>query len=420
MAAQVTNYQCPACTGPVHFSPETGKVVCDYCGSVYELSEIEAIYAEKEAKAAEEGHAEATATGGDGTAKATEAKTGGKGAGACVPGVSDNPEGTAAEAPSEEEEDMREGTEYAGEWDTSSLGSDWGADAENMKVYQCPSCGAELICDSTTGATSCPYCGNPTVVPGQFSGALKPNFVIPFKIDKDAAIRALKNHYKGKFFLPGTFTSENHLQEIKGVYVPFWMFDGVAEASATYNATVTTVHRRGDEEITNTAHYRVRRAGKMAFEKIPVDASSKMPDAYMDSIEPYDYQELKEFSAAYLPGFLADKYDVAVDDSWERADQRCEETIKTALRNTTLGYQTCIPIREWVHMERGKVQYALLPVWLLTTKWNGENYLFAVNGQTGKVAGDLPVSKGKFWATFAGIAAGLSVIGSIAVTLFMM
>ena len=198
------------------------------------------------------------------------------------------------------------------------------------------------------------------------------------------------------------------------------MFDGTAEASATYDATITTVRKRGDEEITDTAHYRVSRGGNMSFEKIPVDASSKMPDEYMDSIEPYDYGELKEFSTAYLPGFLADKYDVTVDNSWERADGRCEQTIKAALRNTVLGYQTCIATREWVNMERGKVHYALLPVWLLTTKWNGKNYLFAVNGQTGKTVGDLPVSKGKYWATFAGIAAGLSAISSIAVFLFTM
>ena len=398
MATQVTNYQCPACTGPVHFSPETGKVVCDYCGSTYELEEIEALYAEKDTKAAAAMEKEE---------KKKEENT---------------PESAAAggvvESENGELEDLREGSEFSGEWDTSDLTSNWGTDAENMKVYNCPSCGAELICDGSTGATSCPYCGNPTVVPGQFSGALKPNYVIPFKVDKNKAIEALKKHYQGKYFLPKSFSSENHLQEIQGVYVPFWLFDGTAEASATYNATITTVHRTGKEEITNTAHYRVTRGGNMAFEKVPVDASTKMPDEYMDSIEPYDYSELKEVSTAYLPGFLADKYDVAVENSWERADARCEETIKEALRKTVTGYQTCIATRQWVNMERGKVQYALLPVWLLTTKWNGKNYLFAVNGQTGKTVGDLPVSKGKYWATFAGLAAGFSVVASIITAIF--
>ena len=385
MADQITNYQCPACTGPLHFSPETGKVLCDYCGSSFELKEIESLYAEKDAKAAE---------------AMAEANT------------SENNE-------SDIPEDNREGTEFTGNWDTSSLNSDWGSDANGMNAYNCPSCGAELICDSTTAATSCPYCGNPTVVPGQFSGALKPNYVIPFKLDKKSAINALKEHYKGKYFLPGTFTSENHLEEIKGVYVPFWMFDGKADASATYNATRTTLHRTSTEEITTTTHYRIKRCGNMSFEKIPVDASTKMPDKYMDSIEPYNYSELKEFNTAYLPGFLADKYDVEVENSWDRADSRCEATIKSALRNTIDGYHTCVTEREWVNMERGKVHYALLPVWLLTTKWNGQTFLFAVNGQTGKTVGDLPVSKGKFWATFAGMAAGFSVIGSLIATLFI-
>lgn len=393
MAVQVTNYQCPACTGPVHFSPETGKVVCDYCGSSYEMKEIEAFYAEKDAKAAE-------------AMQKKEEKAA---------------SGTAQEQVSTEPvEDNREGTEVSGEWDISSLSSDWGADTPNMKAYNCPSCGAELICDSSTGATSCPYCGNPTVVPGQFTGSLKPNYIIPFKIDKNAAIQALKKHYKGKYFLPNSFSSENHLQEIKGVYVPFWMFDGKADASATYDATITTVRKMKDEEITDTAHYRVTRGGNMAFEKVPVDASTKMSDEYMDSIEPYDYEELKEFSTAYLPGFLADKFDVAVEDSWGRADERCEQTIKAALRSTATGYQSCIATREWVDMERGKVHYALLPVWLLTTKWNGKNYLFAVNGQTGKTVGDLPVSKGKYWATFAGMATGFSVVASIIAALITM
>lgn len=399
---QVTNYKCPACTGPVHFSPETGKVVCDYCGSSYELKEIEELYADKDAKAAEAMEKEEK--------KKAQKKQEEQGGGASVSGKDS---GEAAE-------DGKDGIEFSGEWDTSSLNSDWGSDAENMKAYNCPSCGAELICDSTTGATSCPYCGNPTVVPGQFSGALKPNYVIPFKLKKEDAIEALKRHYKGKYLLPSSFTSENHLQEIKGVYVPFWMFDGKAEASATYKATISTVRTTSDEEITDTAHYHVVRSGKMTFEKIPVDASSKMPDDYMDSIEPYDYSGLKDFSTAYLPGFLADKYDVSVKDSWGRADERCENTILQSLRQTTYQYHTCIKVREWINIERGKVHYALLPVWLLTTKWNGQNFLFAVNGQTGKTVGDLPVNKKKYWMTVGAVAAGLSLIGSAAIFLFMM
>ena len=298
-------------------------------------------------------------------------------------------------------------------WDTSGFSEDWGAEGDGMRAYSCPSCGAELICDENTAATSCPYCGNPTVVPGQFSGQLKPDFIIPFKLSKEDAVKALKNHYKGKILLPKSFTQENHVQKIQGVYVPFWMFDGEAEGDARYAATRSHTYRSGDYEITETEHYDVYRAGWIAFEKIPADASSKMPDDHMDSIEPYDYQELKPFSTAYLPGFLADKFDVTVDQCRQRADQRCEGTLSATLRATVTGYGTCTLVNETVSLKRGKVHYALMPVWMLNTKWKGKDFLFAMNGQTGKLVGDLPVSWGRFWGLFAAIAAPLSVLGSV-------
>lgn len=369
MPTQVTNYQCPACTGPLHFVGGSGKLECEYCGASYDVAEIEALYAEKEEKAA----------------AAQQAA-----------------EETRQSAPSGD----------GGAWDTSTLSEDWGAEGGGMRAYGCPSCGAELICDETTAATSCPYCGNPTVVPGQFSGQLRPDFIIPFKLSKEDAVRALKGHYKGKFFLPKSFTQENHVQEIQGIYVPFWMFDGEAEGDARYAATRSHTYRSGDYEITETEHYDIYRAGSISFEKIPADASSKMPDDHMDSIEPYDYQELKPFSTAYLPGFLADKFDVTVEQCRQRADQRCEGTLSATLRDTVTGYHTCTLIHDSVNLKRGKVHYALMPVWMLNTKWKGKDFLFAMNGQTGKLVGDLPVSWGRFWGLFAAIAVPLSVLGS--------
>ena len=372
MPTQVTNYQCPSCTGPLHFSGASGRLECEYCGASYDVAEIEALYAEKEKKAAE-------------AQQATEEGGAGQGAPAADGGA----------------------------WDTSDFCEDWGAEGDGMRAYGCPSCGAELICEESTAATSCPYCGNPTVVPGQFSGQLRPDFIIPFKLSKEDAVKALKSHYKGKFFLPKSFTAENHLQEIQGIYVPFWMFDGEAEGDARYEATRSHTYRSGDYEITETEHYDVYRAGSISFEKIPVDASSKMSDDYMDSIEPYDYQDLKPFSTAYLPGFLADKFDVTVDQCRQRADQRCEGTLEAVLRNTVTGYNACSLKQKTASLKRGKVHYALMPVWMLNTKWDGKDFLFAMNGQTGKLVGELPVNWRKFWGLFAAIAGSLSVLGSL-------
>ena len=375
MPTQVTNYQCPACTGPLHYSAKSGKLACDYCDSSFDVAEIEALYARKEAEAAA-------------AKQAADAK---------------------AEAAQAAKAEAAEAAAASGGWDTSDLSRDWGAEADGLRVYSCPSCGAELICDQSTAATACPYCGNPAIVPGQFSGALRPDYILPFRLSKDDAVQALRAHYKGKPFLPRSFTSANHIEQIQGVYVPFWLFDGGAEGAASYRASNTNVFETGDYEITETRHYHVVRAGSLAFEKIPVDASSKMPDDHMDSIEPFDYAQLRPFSTAYLPGYLADKYDVTIDDSRDRADTRCRETLAQALRDTVTGYGTCVTDHTDIRLHRGKVHYALLPVWMLSTKWNGESFLFAMNGQTGKLVGDLPTDRGRYWGTFGAIAGVVTV-----------
>jgi uncharacterized Zn finger protein (UPF0148 family) len=355
MASQVTNYQCPACTAPLHYSGSSGMLECDYCGTSYTVKEIEDIYSNKEA---------------------------------------------AAEAQAEQE--LHDEGEY------STNGESWNGDG--MKAYSCPSCGAELVCDETTAATSCPYCGNPSIIPGKFTEMQKPDYVLPFKLDKSAAEESLRKYYKGKLLLPKSFSSENHIQEIKGVYVPFWLYDGEADVDASYLATKVFITRRGNEEITTTEYYQVRRAGTVDFTRIPVDASSKMPDEHMDSIEPFDYSELKPFSKAYLPGFLANKYDEDVDKCSQRADTRAKNTALQIMRNSVQGYATCVLQRGDVRIRRKSVKYALMPVWMLSTRWNGKSYLFAMNGQTGKFIGNLPISKAKLVGWFAGVSVPLMAI----------
>ena len=378
MAVQATNYQCPACTGPLQFEAGTDKLLCEYCGSSYTIEEIEAMFAEKNEKAEEAAMAQ--------------------------------------NADEEQKEEAQRQTEEHG-WDTSGMSDDWGTDAEGMRAYNCPSCGAQLICDATTAATACPYCDNPTIVPGKFSGVLKPDYVIPFKLKKDDAIAALKKHYEGKVLLPEAFKKENHLEEIKGIYVPFWLFDGEADGDMSFSTTRTRVYRDDDYEVTETFHYHVVREGTVSFEKIPVDGSKKMPDDYMDSLEPFNYEELKPFSTAYLPGYMADKYDVSVEECGKRADLRAENTTADCLRNTVTGYTGVIETNRNVTLNRGTVKYALLPVWILNTKWNGQNYMFAMNGQTGKFVGDLPVDKHKRRKRFA-LAYGISAIVTGLIVLF--
>lgn len=282
------------------------------------------------------------------------------------------------------------------DWETDG-GSQWEeGETEGMRVYVCNSCGGEIVTDETTAATACPFCDNPVVMMGQFTGALKPDYVIPFKLDKEAAKKALKKHYEGKRLLPKVFKNENHIDEIKGVYVPFWLFDADADANVRYKATRVRTWTSGNYDYTETSFYSVIRAGSLGFERVPVDGSTKMADDLMESIEPFDFKDAVDFQTAYLSGYLADKYDVDSEQSIERANERIKRSTESAFASTVQGYTTVMPENTSIQLQNGKTKYALYPVWLLNTTWQGKKYSFAMNGQTGKLVGDLPMDKGAY------------------------
>lgn len=353
--AELQEYKCPCCGGAIAFDSTAQKMKCPYCDTEFEME---------------------TLAGYDSALKDDQA------------------------------DQM--------EWDSPKGGNWQEGEAEGLHTYVCKSCGGEIACDENTAATSCPYCGNPVVLMGQLAGDLKPDAVIPFKLDKNAAKAALKAHYEGKRLLPKVFKEENHIDEIKGIYVPFWLFDAKAKANMRYRATKVRAWSDDKYDYTETSYFAVSRGGEIAFEKVPADGSSQMPDDLMESLEPYDYNDLVDFQTAYLAGFLADKYDVDEKASEERANARIRESTQAMVDRTVKGYSTVIKEAGSIRLTDTKVRYALLPVWLLSTSWNGKNYLFAMNGQSGKMVGDLPVDKGAYRRWLFGLT------GVIGVVLFLL
>lgn len=358
--AEAVTYQCPRCNGQLAFDSASGTLDCAFCGSHFDPVEIERLYAEKQAAA---------------DAQAADR-------------VTEEPQ---VLQPQPDEDPIQ----------TYLKNAQWkGLDGKNLRALNCSSCGAQLMADEVTAVTNCPYCGNATIVPGQLSNILKPDFVIPFKFDRDAALSALKKYYHGKKLLPDTFKDENHLEEIQGIYVPFWLYSGTMHASvSTEGRTVRTWVDKKNSFVA-TDRYNVYREGDVRFNRVPVDGSTKMPDAHMDSIEPFDYSELKPFSIGYLPGFLADRYDLDVDDCCGRMSQRIETSCARVLLGSVSGYSEVDTVPAASQLRLDEVAYALLPVWMLHTRWHDTDYLFAMNGQTGKIVGDLPIDKGKMLKTF--------------------
>jgi predicted RNA-binding Zn-ribbon protein involved in translation (DUF1610 family) len=280
--------------------------------------------------------------------------------------------------------------------DTSNAGTKWNeSDLGDLSTGSCPSCGAELVGDKNTIATVCPCCGNTQIIQKRVQGLLKPEYVIPFQLDKKAAKEALLQFYKGKKLLPNFFKSENQINNIQGLYVPFWLFDAKAQGHVSYKATRVTGWSDSSYNYTKTDYYSVQREGNLGFEKIPVDGSEKMNDDYMDSIEPFDYGKLTDFQSAYLSGYIAEKYDVGIEASKERAAKRIKNTFESQFAKSVTGYTSVVKERSSINVENGKAAYSLFPVWILNSKYRKENYQFIMNGQSGLIVGKLPVDKGK-------------------------
>ncbi|MCR4611300.1 MAG: hypothetical protein K5644_05335 [Lachnospiraceae bacterium] len=357
--ADVQEYKCPNCGGALNFDSGIQKMKCPFCDCEFEMDALKELDA-----------------------------------------------------------DLDKNVEDEFTWEAAGSGQWTEEETQGMKVYVCQSCGGEIVGDETMGATSCPYCDNPVVVKGSFAGDLKPDFIIPFKHDRNAAKEGLNKHLLKKFFLPKVFKDQNHIDEVKGLYVPFWLFDTDVDGQVNYEATKVRHWSDSNYDYTETSYFNVYRAGNIAFDKIPVDGSTQMPDDLMESVEPFDFNEATNFQTAYMAGYLADRYDVDDKQSINRANERVKQSTEDSFKESVVGYTTVTTKNSNIRTFNGKTSYAMYPVWILNTTYNDEKFLFAMNGQTGKFVGNLPLDKGKFALTLAGLTVGLTAIITLLQFLF--
>ncbi|MBE5940212.1 MAG: hypothetical protein E7266_07425 [Lachnospiraceae bacterium] len=335
----VLEYKCPNCGATLKFDAEAQKMSCEYCDSAFEMDVLKK--------------------------------------------YEENVLGSTGEEP-----DPDLGIYESKKWTEE--------ETAGLRRYICPACAGEIIGDETVGATMCPYCDSATVMPEQFSDEFKPDYIIPFKKTKEQAVKAFETYVKGKKLVPDIFLKKQRMESIKGIYVPYWLFDTEMDADYTYNATKVRSWSDSRYIYTETSTYMLEREGEIRFTKVPVDSSSKMEDMLMESIEPFDYNEIEPFSTTYLSGYLADKYDVVQDECMKRASERMTNTVNNMVRDTCKGYATVKASAQKLNVTESSIKYALMPVWVLNTKYEGKIYTFAMNGQTGKFVGELPMCKKKY------------------------
>lgn len=279
--------------------------------------------------------------------------------------------------------------------------------APELNTYHCTSCGAELIADATTSATFCLFCKSPTIIKSRFVGKFKPKALIPFKLSKAQAEGLYKKWIRKCLFAPASFKNQEEIQKITGMYAPYWVFDCLAEGSLDGEATRVSHYTRGDYNYTLTKYYHVVREGRVEYEKVPVDSSTKLDDELMQKIEPFDYKDITDFSMQYLSGFLSEKYDVESEQAEGVLRERVASYLDQRLMGTAGGYSTFVPIHRRTDISDIHPEYVLLPVYLLTNSHNGKNHAFIVNGQTGKVVGDTPISRARQLLFAAGLTLAL-------------
>lgn len=340
MPNPLSEQKCPACGAPLRFDPESGKSVCDWCGSSYEI-------------------------------------------------------------PVEEDANLAAQVKPA----------------EELPLYNCLSCGAELVTNEVSASIKCPYCGNNIVLTEKVSGGLRPDGVIPFRIDKKSLPAAVQEFYKDKKLLPRRFFSESNIEDLAGVYVPFWLYNCRLSGTATYDATRSSAARDGDYVITTTSHYKLYRGVGMDFKDIPVDASARLDDALMDSLEPFDMSDIKPFQMSYLSGFLAERFDRDSNEVRARAvDRMRTSALGIADANVGGAYAGISRCANDLKADSITTRYVLLPVYTFNVGWGGKKYSFAMNGQTGKVIGEIPTDKGRTmlrrWGTFAAVFAVIMLLVS--------
>ncbi|MBO4457784.1 MAG: hypothetical protein J5802_08695 [Butyrivibrio sp.] len=297
---------------------------------------------------------------------------------------------------------------------TEDTSSAEGEASEPLFVYSCGSCGGEIITTESLGSTKCPFCSNNIVVKEKFTGEFKPDYIIPFSKTKEDAVNTYKSYVAARKLIPPVFAEKNHIDEIRGIYVPFWLYNATEHFSATYDATKKRIWEDHRYVYTETKHYNVYREGTESFSNVPVDASKEMPDDLMDSLEPFDRSKMIPFNMGYLAGFLANKYNVSSEESIGRALKRMELTTSIDFRQTVSGYDSVVPVHVDCRTESSTHKYALYPVYVLNTTWEGKNYLFAMNGQTGKFVGNLPFSITQALKYYIPFALGFGILAYIA------
>jgi DNA-directed RNA polymerase subunit RPC12/RpoP len=395
-------YKCPSCGNALKFMPGEGNFACEFCGSTYDEAYLKTLdekaYAQEAAaqgtEAGRQGETDRSGEADQAESSAQQERTG-----QALEAGQPQEAGQLGEIGQRGESRRRRSGGQAGPSASSGQGTAFGYPAESGQDHKeylcsCPSCGAELVTTDTTAATTCYYCHNPVVIVGRLEDAFKPDALLPFKYDKMEARERFFAWMRKKRYVPKAFISESSVQNLSGVYYPYWLADYEASASFTGEGTIVTHSETPKYHITTTKYYSVSRDGDISFRNLQRSALQKADRKLSDGVHPYRMDDLIDFAPSYLSGFMAEKRDVAREAIQGSIEEELKGYAQPMLASgspySSLVGSTTMKLKD------NKYRYALLPAWVLTYKGEGgAMYYYAMNGQTSEVCGALPIDKKK-------------------------
>jgi DNA-directed RNA polymerase subunit RPC12/RpoP len=280
------------------------------------------------------------------------------------------------------------------------IGEHW---QEETDSYSCNNCGAQVLSGESVTATFCAYCGSPAIIMERISGGAKPVRIIPFTFGREETEKEFLKWCSGKKLLPRKFTSKKNIGRLTGMYVPFWLFDYAVDVNAWQELVYVEKNREGASTV---GTFSGQKSGLLIWEKVPVVGSSKMDSSLMEMIEPYNYSQLRAFEMSYLAGFFAERYDIQKQLLNHRIKNRVKQFVQDAVLDAQDKSTLELKYEDLSIYHAPVAEYVLMPVWFMNYKYMGKTFTFLLNGQTGKVAGDIPTSWGKI---------GLIALGAYAV-----
>ncbi len=261
---------------------------------------------------------------------------------------------------------------------------------DDYNNYNCLSCGAKLIANKMTIATQCAFCDSNVVLSDKSNTYTQPEYILPFVINKEKAMELFLEFCKKERLTPREITKQSKISRMQGVYLPVWFFSANAESTLQYECSTDEIKVVSAKRIAN--FYDVVMRGFGSFNKIPVNASSYVNNRFVESIEPFECDKLAPFDNKYIMGFFADYSDVSADKCFKIAENRIIESVSAVCKKMMKRYAK-IKLKNststYTNFEKTNV---LVPIWFLNIHYKNKKHCFTINGQTGKIAGVLPMS----------------------------